>query len=259
MSLSPRTRSTLREYWADRLGVTPDAFAEEGVTVGLTDEEGIPLFHCNDAVVVGAPDSLTDQIKRESDALATLDAGDGHRATSVEREVASNEREVTSDNEIREWFDTFDAVERVLGPAFWGYTDRESFDPVESEARVLTPDDESAYDAFRARIPDEEWDQGGPQFAPGNTVGLLVGDDLVAASGYEVWDELVAHLAVVTHPDYRGDGYGRAVVSRATENALEEGLIPQYRTLDEWPWSVALARSLGFDRFATGYLGVAPQ
>lgn len=236
MGLAPHTRSTLRQYWADRLGVTPDAFAEEGVTIGRADEEGLSLFFRDDAVVVGAPNALTRAVERRSDALGTLDPATG--------------------DAVREWFGGFDAVERVLGPAFWGYTDREAFDPAESDARVLTDGDESAFEEFRAAVPDDEWDQGGPEFVPGKTVGLFVVGDLVAASGYDEWDETLAHLAVVTHPDHRGDGHGRAVVSRATENALSEGLIPQYRTLDAWPWSVALARDLGFDRFATGYLGV---
>lgn len=239
MGLSPHTRSALRRYWADRLGVDPEDFTEAGVTVGPTDEDGVPLFCRGDALVVGAPDSSVESFERRSDALAGLDVDDG--------------------DEVREWFLDFDAVADVLGPAFWGYTDRTAFDPVESDARVLTAADESAYDEFRDAVCEEEWERGGPRFVPERTVGLFADDDLVAASGYEVWDDSVAHIAVVTRPDHRGEGYGRAVVSGATEAALIEGLIPQYRTLDAWPWSVALARRLGFERFATGYLGVTRQ
>lgn len=239
MGLTSRTLSTLRQYWADRLGVTPDALTETGVTVGLTDEDGVPLFCCDDALVIGAPNSLVSVFEQRSDALVKLN---------------TNNRD-----EVREWFIKFNTIEKVLGPAFWGYTDRQSFDPVKSDARVLTPVDESAHDVFRAAISDEEWEQGGPQFTPGETVGLFVDDNLVATSGYEVWDDLIAHLAVVTHPNHRNDGYGQEVVSRATEKAITEGLIPQYRTLDAWPWSVSLAQRLGFKRFATGYLGVNQQ
>jgi GNAT superfamily N-acetyltransferase len=89
-------------------------------------------------------------------------------------------------------------------------------------------------------------------------IGLFAdaGDDheLVAAAAYDVWDDLLAHLAVVASPERRNQGYGRAVVSRATERALAEGLIPQYRTADAWPWSVALAEGLGFCQFGTSVL-----
>ena len=60
----------------------------------------------------------------------------------------------------------------------------------------------------------------------------------------------------MTHPDHRSSGHGRAVVSLVTERALEVGLVPQYRTADTWPWSVALAEGLGYERFATSYRGV---
>ena len=164
--------------------------------------------------------------------------------------------DTSSRAEIVDWFDTFDTIETVLGPAFWGYTDQEAFTAIESDARLLNTADKPAYDAFRSRVADEDWDNGGPSFVPRETTGLFVEGELVAASGYEVWDELIAHIAVVTHPDYRGNSYGQAVVSRATETALTAGLLPQYRTLDAWPWSVALARKLRYTRFATGYFGV---
>lgn len=109
---------------------------------------------------------------------------------------------------------------------------------------------------FRRSIPGE---QGGMQFIPGKTVGLFVDEQLVAAAGFTVWNGLLAHLAVVTHPNYRSQGYGKTVVSRATEQAFADGLLPQYRTSDVWPWSVALAQSLGFHRFTTACFGIYQQ
>lgn len=236
MGLCVPTRETLREYWAGRLGVAPDAFSSEGVTVGTTDEDGLTVFWCGDAVVVGAPEPMHHTAEHQTDSLSSIDS--------------------TDSDGIRDWYGAFERVETVLGPAFWGYTDRGAFEPVASSARVLSPADESAYASLRDAVPASEWDNGGPTFVPGETVGLFVDDDLVAASGYDVWDDVLAHLAVVTHPDERGAGYGQAVVSRATELAFSGGLLPQYRTLEAWPWSVALAERLGFERFATGTVGL---
>ena len=105
--------------------------------------------------------------------------------------------------------------------------------------------------------PDPDAEE--PGFEPGETVGIEADGRLVAAAGYEVWDERIAHISVVTHPDYRSRGLGQAVVSRATDRALDAGLWPQYRTLDAWPWSVALAEGLSFERFASGSLVVLAQ
>jgi predicted GNAT family acetyltransferase len=74
---------------------------------------------------------------------------------------------------------------------------------------------------------------------------------LVAVAGYTVWGDVIAHIAVITHPQYRGQGYGRAVVSRLTEEVLRQGLVPQYRTLEANQPSMAIARTLGFAYYAT--------
>ena len=78
-------------------------------------------------------------------------------------------------------------------------------------------------------------------------------------AGYDIWDGLIAHVAVVTHPDHRSSGNGRAAASLLTDRALDAGLLPQYRTSDAWPWSVALAEGLGYERFATSYRGVCDR
>jgi GNAT superfamily N-acetyltransferase len=196
----------------------------------------VQLFRCGERVVIGVPES--------------------HLELLQQRSVEHTELDFDHSNTIRKWLTDIDTVERVVGPMFYGYTDRETFTPVESSARVLTAEDESDYDTFRSAIPDDEWEHGGLEFSTDETVGLFVDGILVSIAGYSIWDGLIAHISVVTHPEHRSEGYGRKVVSQVTEQALSEGLIPQYRTSDVWPWSVSLARGLGFERFATAYLGV---
>jgi GNAT superfamily N-acetyltransferase len=194
----------------------------------------LELLERDNALAVGAPEPLVQPLRRRVGVLASIAVSDSDALRSVLADLVP--------------------VEAVLGPAFYGYADRETFVPVESDARVLTAEDEPAYERFRASVPDTEWNQGGLEFEPSETVGLFVGEDLVAVAAYDLWDDVLAHLGVITHPNYRGEGYGRAVVSRATDYALADGYLPQYRTLDAWPWSVALARGLGFKRFATSML-----
>lgn len=238
-TMQPATERVLETYWAAQLGVPADAFEQDGVVVGETaHDDGVQVFVREGTVAVGAPSTLVAECRAHADELVSVTVDD----------PAALGRWVT---------DRIVPVETVLGPAFYGYTDAESVAPVESPARVLTATDEGAYGRFQRAVPADEWDAGGPAFEPGETVGIEADGRLVAAAGYEVWDERIAHISVVTHPDYRSRGLGRAVVSRATERALDAGLWPQYRTLDAWPWSVALAEGLGFERFATGSLVVA--
>ncbi|WP_439028101.1 GNAT family N-acetyltransferase [Haloarchaeobius sp. DT45] len=236
MALAPSTIRELVTYWTTQLGVPEDAFETDGVTVGHSDEDGVGLFSRGDSLVVGAPASLVDDLQARTGELERLDS--------------------TDPDALREWGESVTDVSEVLGPAFYGYTDASNFQPVESDARVLTEADESAFECFRDAVSASDWDAGGLAFDLGTTVGLFREGRLVAVSGYGTWDDRIAHIAVVTHPEYRDSGNGRAVVSRATERALDAGLVPQYRTLDAWPWSVALAEGLGFERFATGSLVV---
>lgn len=69
-------------------------------------------------------------------------------------------------------------------------------------------------------------------------------DELVAACGYEVWQDRLAHCSVFTHPGVRARGYGRAAASAAVAHALESGLVAQWRT--RVPASRAIAVALGF-------------
>jgi GNAT superfamily N-acetyltransferase len=233
MTLSTSALDSLVPYWANRLGVDDDAFDRTGVTVGSADEGGMQLFQREETLVVGAPER--------------------HVAAVREQFIDSDSSVVTEENSLRRLFGPLGTVTTVFGPTFYGYADERSFVPVVSDARLLTEDDTSAYERFRTKVPDEEWGNGGPAFDLGRIVGLFDDDELVAA-GYDVWDDFLAHIAVVVHPSHRGEGHGRSVVSRAAEQALSDGLLPQYRTSDEWPWSVALAESLGFERFVTATL-----
>lgn len=249
MSLTPRTVGALRRYWAGRLGVGTEAFDRGGATVGAVgageDDNGdgpagVELLRQGDALVVGAPPPLVDPFRDREAELAALDVADPVAVREAIVDALSSGASAS-----------VHPVDRVLGPAFYGHADAETFEPIESPARPLAESDAEAFETFRAAIPTEDWVNGGPAFRPGRTTGRFVDGGLVAAAGYEVWDGRIAHLAVVVRPDARGEGHGRAVVSRATELAFEAGLIPQYRTLDEWPWSVALAEGLGYERFAT--------
>jgi RimJ/RimL family protein N-acetyltransferase len=82
-------------------------------------------------------------------------------------------------------------------------------------------------------------------------VGVFIGPELAALASYQLWDEQIAHIAVVARPASRGRGYATAAVSRLTEIVFERWFVPQYRTLESNAPSMALARRLGFVHYAT--------
>jgi predicted GNAT family acetyltransferase len=98
---------------------------------------------------------------------------------------------------------------------------------------------------------DLEWEHGGSQLGDRPVVGEYSSDQLVAVAGYQLWGGEITHIYVITHPQHRRKGYGKSVVSRITDEVLNQGLVPQYQTLEDNVSSMAIAGSLGFERYAT--------
>ena len=60
----------------------------------------------------------------------------------------------------------------------------------------------------------------------------------------------IAHIGVLTHPQYRGKGLATKVISGITDVALKANLGAQYRTLLSNYGSVGAGRKVGFQDFA---------
>src|SRR5262249_51039177 len=116
-------------------------------------------------------------------------------------------------------------------------------------AFVLQAGELSALDALRAEVSARDWEHGGiHSLQP--VAGCSVDGKLVAAAGYEVWGEWIAHVGVVTAPQDRGKGYGRRAVAQITNYAIDHGFVAQYQTLKSNSASMAVAGALGFSAYA---------
>src|SRR5262249_12305546 len=69
-------------------------------------------------------------------------------------------------------------------------------------------------------------------------------EQLVAAAGYRVWLDDIAHLSVLVDPRHRGRQLAAMAAGSATEHALAHGLLAQWRARP--PVSRAVARKLGY-------------
>ena len=120
-------------------------------------------------------------------------------------------------------------------------------------ARALTPADRAAFEAFHARCsPDDraESDISLDQNAP---YGVFDGDRIVAGASTYLWAGLV-DVGVLTDPDARGQGLGKAVVSAVCEHFRrlgDEAAIVCYRHDVHNRGSAGIAVSLGFAEYAT--------
>lgn len=101
--------------------------------------------------------------------------------------------------------------------------------------------------ALVADVPDEGEVAGPDVHVPGPTgSGDDDADTVLAAAGREVWEHVIAQLGLLTHPEHRSHGHGRFIAAVAMEEALADGLVPQWRAAVENPASRRVALQLGF-------------
>jgi GNAT superfamily N-acetyltransferase len=144
----------------------------------------------------------------------------------------------------------------AVGPAMLAYRDEIPSAPVAAgcDVRLLAGTesrDVAAVAEFRQQCPAIAWEHGGSTLEDEPACGAFVDGRLVALAGYERWGDRLAHIAIVTHPAYRGRGLGRAAVHAITVHLLERGgLVPQYRTLESNVASIRIAKAIGFVPYA---------
>lgn len=233
MPLLPASLHALRAYWADFFGCPTRLLDQPGIYVlphaELADYAGVYCFCRGTSALISVPPAEVDAWEArlvELPPATLLDAG----ALSSILGLAPN---------------------RLIGPAPLAYADAATLRPLPTAGtRLLTGADELALLALQAACSTEEWEHGGSAFGLLPLAGRFVRDELIALAGYERWGTQIAHIAVVTHPAHRGQGYGAEAVSLLAETVLARGMLAQYRTLRANQPALRLGASLGFEPYA---------
>jgi GNAT superfamily N-acetyltransferase len=135
----------------------------------------------------------------------------------------------------------------VIGPASVAYTDKASSRPVAGAQglRALSDGDVAAIEELRDACDPVEWEHGDIDPSRNRVYGAFTGHTLVAAASWEARGD-VSNVGVVTHPAYRGRGYGGAAASAVTQCLLDQGALPQWQTLLDNAPSLRLGQTLGY-------------
>lgn len=132
----------------------------------------------------------------------------------------------------------------VLGPATLAYLTRSGFRPRPTPGVVRRTAEDPAVKALLDKVGPEEAGESGLEGVEVPLFTLAERGVAVAAAGYKVLPEGVAHLCVLTDSERRGRGLARTVASAAVSDALARNLVPQWRARPESSRRVATA--LGF-------------
>jgi GNAT superfamily N-acetyltransferase len=228
----PTTDQKVDAYWASFFGCRiTDLHAPRTLVVphaALADYAGAYFLRTAEACIVSVPAQL---VEDTADRLAGTSPADIFDPAVVSAHFGA-------------------AVERIIGPAYQGYVDTADFRLAETKgARMLGEHDAPALLHLAAACDETEWRHSGIGGEGQAVFGCFVGEELAAAGMGEPRDDTLWHIGIVTHPAYRGQGYGRAVVSAVAAHGLGRGIVPWYQTLQANMPSVAIARNLGFTQY----------
>ena len=235
--------SELDHFWAKSLGCREEDlnFNESKIVVRTEEtdynkdrtEEEIDIFQRNGNRIVSCSGEIEDKLRKHESELLETDI--------TEKNIENIGLEVSE----------------LLGPAFLSFTTKGDFAKVESrKCRELKQEDADELEKLKQDSDEEEIENsiGETEIGDSPVFGKFLDEELVAVSSYAVWNSTVGFPDVFVREEFRGQGYGKQVVSKSTENILENDLVPVYRTLEKWSSSVGLAKSLGYQKYATTYL-----
>ena len=213
------TEAIVRLAWSRRLGLADDALLEPGAGRSSRTHDGVVMgvVLAGATVAVGpesllsAMDDLSEEQLTDGSLLLSLAGGRG----------------------------------RLLGEATLSFTD--TYVPDRGWTSVEVDDDPTSVAELERRCPPDDVLEVG---LAGLDWRFAVRDDadaLVCGAGFGVWEQIIALLGVLTAPSARRQNWATRAGAVATNEALDRGLIPQWRARTQNAASMALGKKLGYE------------
>jgi GNAT acetyltransferase len=133
---------------------------------------------------------------------------------------------------------------RLLGQATLAF--RDAYLALDEHVAVSVTDDPAAVLALEEACPPDDVVEVGLADMSRALVTLDELDQPTAGAGYAEWEQIIAHLGVLTPPALRRRGFGQVAAALAVNDALDLGLVPQWRARIENRASRSTAARLGF-------------
>lgn len=219
-------------FWAEFFGIDPGEFETAGVSVvphvGLIGYGGTWFFMRGARLVVSTPEAWLPHLRHELvDADPVLPS-----PAAVSRLFGAE-------------------LQRSVGPAFHGALTAAAFRPSHTVGvRPIGESDAEALLQFRAECALEQWNDAALDDATLFRAAHFQDDRITALAGFRPWSQTAGDPCVLTHPDYRGRGLAKRVVSAVVAEALAAERVLLYQTLESNPAAVRLALGLGYSRYA---------
>lgn len=226
LTLEVPSMAAIRRMWARRMGIDVDVdpLAEAGVAyLNWTGTSAAVVLRLGEAVVVAAPESAHPALRRLSaDQL-------------LQGELLLLALEFSRPT--------------LIGTAQLAYADVSTFTP--STTGTTRRADRADIESVTSRCTGSEAEESGLLQMDARFV--VEGDETapIAAAGYELWGDDVAHLGLAVAPAHRGKGLGQVAATAAGLHALEDGAVLQWRSGESNAASARTGERLGFVALGT--------
>nr|WP_294693660.1 GNAT family N-acetyltransferase [uncultured Friedmanniella sp.] len=217
--METNTKAIVRLGWSRLLGLPDDALDSGSGTgpVRVPSLDTVMVVRLWERSVVVGPDWLQERTAgfnpaRLADQSTLLRCCDGHSA-------------------------------RLVGQAVLAYTDGYVTTP--GLGNVPAADDPEIVAALERACPPDDVTEVGLSRLSRAVVTLDDREAPLAGAGYAEWQGILGQLGVLTPPEHRRAGHGTTAAALALNDALDAGLVPQWRTRVDNVASRRLAHRLG--------------
>jgi GNAT superfamily N-acetyltransferase len=227
---SSHIHELLDEHWTAALDVEPSVWRDAEVVVASHPEpshnESVHLIRREDSCIIVVPQAL---VGSTTIACASWPSPAVFDRAFV-RSLYGND------------------VAAIEGPLWLGYATAESFRRIDGRGsrRLEGPGHALALAGLRRRVTREEWIDAGFEVPGRRQYGCFVRSELVCAGTLTPFRGRPASVGVLTHPAHRGQGFGSAMVSALTAEALIHSRAAQFRALEENRPALRIAKVLGY-------------
>lgn len=218
--MEANTQAIIRLAWARTLGLADDALMQTAVERITRVDESLIMFVTlwRHRVLIG-PQWLLDRAAAVSD----RDLTDGFALLQISNGHAG----------------------RLLGDAVLAFTDS-YVDQVQAVTSPVASGLQAVAELERSCPPDDVAEAGPLSLFSSHFVTYDEHDQPAAAAGYGESQGILAPVGVLTTPAMRRSGHGTLAASIATNDALDAGLIPQWRARRGHRASRTVAKRLGY-------------
>ncbi len=223
-------------YWAKRFSCTREDFVHSGTLV-IKEEElagtrKIYVYHIDKISVVRMAPSLAKQ----------MGLPDGYDRNSVSLTVNELQSLVGARYRVE--------IESTLLDCYLDAKDFKFFSAAgDFTTRRLYPENDNTYLlGLYDACTEEDLDEAEIYVDDPDPViyGMFDEEQLVAYASHRYWDEIIADIGVLIHPNYRSRGLGKAVVSALCEWCIKNEVVPMYRVFSDHNHSRRIPQALGF-------------